>query len=161
MLFRTLLVLLLCASASTASAQAPAPTGNPLTQLLSNTQERIECPTFEHCILTGTVDIDLGNNARFNADVIELFVDPQLRVVATGNVVFSGPQGRIAAERIDYNTETGTGVFQNAYGSLRLAGANPAEFGNQVMPAYASLGEENLQLLGTFLAESTGEGGGE
>ena len=39
--------------------------------------------------------------------------------------------------------------------------ANPAEFGNQVMPAYESLGEENLQLLGTFLSESTGEGGGE
>jgi menaquinol-cytochrome c reductase cytochrome b/c subunit len=39
--------------------------------------------------------------------------------------------------------------------------ANPAEFGNQVMPAYESLGEENLMLLGTFLSESKGEGGGE
>ena len=40
--------------------------------------------------------------------------------------------------------------------------ANPAEFGNTVMPAYADLGEENLLLLGTFLSESTGgEGGGE
>jgi mono/diheme cytochrome c family protein len=38
--------------------------------------------------------------------------------------------------------------------------SNPAEFGNQVMPAYESLGEENLQLLGTFLEESKGEGGG-
>ncbi|HEU4449982.1 MAG TPA: c-type cytochrome [Gaiellaceae bacterium] len=38
--------------------------------------------------------------------------------------------------------------------------ANPAEFGNQVMPAYADLGEENLRLLGTFLSESKGEGGG-
>jgi mono/diheme cytochrome c family protein len=38
--------------------------------------------------------------------------------------------------------------------------ANPAEFGNTVMPAYADLGEENLMLLGTFLSESTGEGGG-
>ena len=39
--------------------------------------------------------------------------------------------------------------------------ANPAEFGNNVMPAYANLGEENLQLLGVFLEESKGEGGGE
>ena len=39
--------------------------------------------------------------------------------------------------------------------------ANPAEFGNDVMPSYEALGEENLMLLGTFLAESTGEGGGE
>jgi hypothetical protein len=28
------------------------------------------------------------------------------------------------------------------------------------MPRYESLGEENLQLLGTFLEESKGEGGG-
>jgi menaquinol-cytochrome c reductase cytochrome b/c subunit len=39
--------------------------------------------------------------------------------------------------------------------------ANPAEFGNDVMPAYADLGEENLRLLGVFLSESQGEGGGE
>jgi menaquinol-cytochrome c reductase cytochrome b/c subunit len=38
--------------------------------------------------------------------------------------------------------------------------ANPAEFGNTVMPMYANLGEENLLLLGTFLSESQGEGGG-
>jgi menaquinol-cytochrome c reductase cytochrome b/c subunit len=38
--------------------------------------------------------------------------------------------------------------------------ANPAEFGNTVMPAYADLGEENLRLLGVFLSESQGEGGG-
>jgi menaquinol-cytochrome c reductase cytochrome b/c subunit len=39
--------------------------------------------------------------------------------------------------------------------------ANPAEFGNNVMPAYESQGEEVLMLLGTFLEESKGEGGGE
>ena len=39
--------------------------------------------------------------------------------------------------------------------------ADPSKFGNNVMPRYESLGEENLQLLGTFLAESKGEGGGE
>jgi hypothetical protein len=39
--------------------------------------------------------------------------------------------------------------------------ANPAEFGNTVMPPYANLGEENLRLLGIFLEESKGEGGGE
>ncbi|MET1008599.1 MAG: c-type cytochrome [Gaiellaceae bacterium] len=38
--------------------------------------------------------------------------------------------------------------------------ANPAQFGNTVMPAFANLGEENLALLGTFLEESKGEGGG-
>ncbi len=38
--------------------------------------------------------------------------------------------------------------------------ADPSQFGNNVMPSYASLGEENLQRLGTFLEESKGEGGG-
>jgi menaquinol-cytochrome c reductase cytochrome b/c subunit len=33
---------------------------------------------------------------------------------------------------------------------------NPAQFGNNVMPPYAGLGEENLQQLGTFLAASQG-----
>jgi len=38
--------------------------------------------------------------------------------------------------------------------------ANPADFGNNVMPAYASQSEETLRLLGIFLEESKGEGGG-
>jgi mono/diheme cytochrome c family protein len=53
------------------------------------------------------------------------------------------------------------GASGRSAGELAAYVSNPAEFGNQVMPAYESLGEENLQLLGTFLSESTGEGGGE
>jgi menaquinol-cytochrome c reductase cytochrome b/c subunit len=34
--------------------------------------------------------------------------------------------------------------------------ANPAQFGNQVMPPYAGLGEENLKALGAFLEASKG-----
>jgi ubiquinol-cytochrome c reductase cytochrome b subunit/menaquinol-cytochrome c reductase cytochrome b/c subunit len=34
--------------------------------------------------------------------------------------------------------------------------ANPAEFGNRSMPAFADLGEDNLRRLGTFLQESKG-----
>jgi menaquinol-cytochrome c reductase cytochrome b/c subunit len=37
--------------------------------------------------------------------------------------------------------------------------ADPREFGNNVMPQYASLGEENLRALGTFLEASKGAGG--
>ena len=33
---------------------------------------------------------------------------------------------------------------------------NPAQFGNNVMPPYAGLGEENLQKLGVFLDASKG-----
>jgi quinol---cytochrome c reductase cytochrome c subunit, bacillus type len=37
---------------------------------------------------------------------------------------------------------------------------NPAEFGNTVMPPFATLGEENLAAIGTFLEASKGEDGG-
>lgn len=37
--------------------------------------------------------------------------------------------------------------------------SNPAAFGNQVMGSYSYLGEENLEALGEFLAESKGVGG--
>jgi menaquinol-cytochrome c reductase cytochrome b/c subunit len=37
--------------------------------------------------------------------------------------------------------------------------ANPAQFGNDVMPPYAGLGEENLRLLGVFLDASKGPEG--
>jgi menaquinol-cytochrome c reductase cytochrome b/c subunit len=38
--------------------------------------------------------------------------------------------------------------------------ANPAQFGNNVMPSFAGLGRENLRLIGTFLNESKGGSGG-
>jgi menaquinol-cytochrome c reductase cytochrome b/c subunit len=38
--------------------------------------------------------------------------------------------------------------------------ANPAQFGNNVMPSFAGLGQENLRLIGTFLNESKGGSGG-
>ena len=37
-------------------------------------------------------------------------------IVATGNVVFTGPEGHIAADRLEYDTATGTGTFDVADG---------------------------------------------
>jgi cytochrome c553 len=37
--------------------------------------------------------------------------------------------------------------------------ANPAQFGNNVMPSFANLGEENLNAVAAFLHASGGEGG--
>ena len=44
------------------------------------------------------------------------------------------------------------------HGAEYFAGyvTNPAQFGNNVMPPYAGLGEENLQQLGAFLDASKG-----
>jgi cytochrome c553 len=38
--------------------------------------------------------------------------------------------------------------------------ANPRQFGNQVMPVFQSLGDQNLQKLADFLAASKGGAGG-
>lgn len=67
----------------------------------------------------------------------------------------SGSSNLGAPDLSDYGAAGGRGVEETA-----AYIANPAEFGNQVMPSYESLGEENLRLLATFLTESTGEGGG-
>ena len=127
-------LLVACAatgSAQTAPAQAPIDS-DPLSRLLANAQDRQECFPDFHCRLTGTVEIDLPGMTKFNADVIDLYVDPDLRIVASGNVVFSSPEGRISAEQVEFNVIRGTGTFYTANATLGLGAlANRAEFGNQ------------------------------
>ena len=52
----------------------------------------------------------------FFADVIDVFTDPTLRLVASGNVVFSNPEGRIAAERVEFNVTEGHGDVPSGIG---------------------------------------------
>jgi LPS-assembly protein len=73
----------------------------------------------------------------FFADVIDIYTDPELRLVASGNVVFTNPEGRIAAERVEFNIAKGTGTFHIASGLLALGDqANRAEFGGQDPEVY-------------------------
>jgi len=74
----------------------------------------------DHIKLTGQVEIDCGDQS-FAADEVELFNDIH-KLVATGNVVFTSGTNRIAADRLEYNTETRTGVFHNATGTAVLRG---------------------------------------
>src|SRR5262249_3041109 len=54
------------------------------------------------------------------------------RLVATGNVVFTNPDGRISAEEADFNTKTMTGTFKQASGIMSLGPkADRAQFGGQ------------------------------
>src|SRR3990170_1178561 len=109
-----------------AQIQAPAPgpaapgDNSPLAQILQNTQNRLECPSVDYCRLTGQVDIEISAGTRFFADEIDLFTRPTFRIVASGNVVFSGPEGRIAAERVEYSVTDGTGTFHLASGIMSL-----------------------------------------
>jgi LPS-assembly protein len=65
------------------------------------------------------------------ADQIELFRDSN-RVIAQGNVVFATPEGRLSAERLEYDVAAGTGTFLSAHGLMSLgAQADRRQFGNQ------------------------------
>lgn len=71
-----------------------------------------------HWKLTGLVEVEC-ERIKFFADAIELFTDTN-RLVATGNVVFTSPAARIAAEQAEFDTSTLTGVFTTASGIMTL-----------------------------------------
>jgi LPS-assembly protein len=79
-----------------------------------------------------------GPNLKFFADDVDLYEDTN-RIVASGNVVFTNADGRISAERVEFNTGTGIGTFYDASGimSLGTAGASSAAaFGGQEPEVY-------------------------
>ena len=142
---RILVLLALCVSAVPAAGQTqpppaspPAPgDSSPLAQILQNTQNRLECPSTEHCRLIGQVDVEISAGTRFFADEIDIFTTPSLRLVASGNVVFSSPEGRIAAERVEFNVTDGIGTFHQASGIMSLGDTvDRAQFGNQDPDVY-------------------------
>jgi lipopolysaccharide assembly outer membrane protein LptD (OstA) len=89
-----------------------------------------------HLRLTGQVQIDCPTMSFF-ADVVDIYTEPELRLVASGNVVFTNPEGRIAAERVEFNVAQGTGTFHVASGILSLGDeVDRAQFGNQEPEVY-------------------------
>ena len=138
-----LLALCVYAAPAAAQVQAPAPgaavptDSSPLGQILQNTQNRLECPSADYCRLTGQVDIEIAMGTRFFADEIDIYSKPTLRIVASGNVVFTGPEGRIAAERVEFNVTEGTGTFHLASGIMSLGDTvDRVQFGNQDPDVY-------------------------
>lgn len=83
-----------------------------------NRQWTIEQISRDHYKLKGEVEIECGEQS-FAADEIELFESTHT-LIATGNVVFTSGSNRIAADRLEYNTQTKTGTFHNATGTARL-----------------------------------------
>ena len=71
-----------------------------------------------HWKLSGLVEVEC-ERVKFFADAIEIFTDTN-RLVATGNVVFSSPLARVAAESADFDTKTLTGVFTTASGIMTM-----------------------------------------
>src|SRR5262245_55111616 len=117
-------------------APAPASTGGGSLEGLRWTAERQIPVEKGHIQLAGDVELQVNAQTLLSADRIDMFFDDD-RVVAEGNVVFAGTEGRISAERIDYNTRTQTGTFYSAFGIMPLgAQADRKQFGNQDAEVY-------------------------
>ena len=83
--------------------------------------------------LSGEVEIDGGGGEswRFHADDANIYTDESL-LVATGNVVFSSENARLAADRAEFDYEQGIGMFFSASGSTELVeDIEPSMFGTQ------------------------------
>src|SRR6185436_3357188 len=78
--------------------------------------------TKDHWKLIGQVEINC-NDQSFSADEVEGFNDTH-QLIATGNVVFTHGTSRIAADRMEYNTQTKTGTFFNATGTATMKDQN-------------------------------------
>jgi LPS-assembly protein len=140
---RSFLCCLACLAAVPAWAQipqlpvaAPLPNDPFLGDCTQNTQWVFDRLSPTQLRLTGQVQVDCPQMAFF-ADQIDFFSEPSARLVATGNVVFTTPSGRLAAEKVEYNIGDGTGTFHQASGSMSLGAiADRAQFGNQDPDVY-------------------------
>lgn len=98
-------------------------------------QWRFESLTDTHWKLTGQVEVEC-EQVKFFADVVDVYTDSD-RLVASGNVVFTNPEGRISAEAVDFNTKTMIGTFKQASGILSLGPkADRSQFGGQDPDVY-------------------------
>jgi LPS-assembly protein len=112
-------VLAVCCIADIARAQqvvvaSPPPDGTDINQ--SDIKQRIGA---NHTLMIGSVEIRRPD-FQIYADQVELFTD-QDRAIATGNVVLSQGNSRIAADHADFNTKTKLGTFYNAWGTAQMA----------------------------------------
>ena len=87
--------------------------------------------------MIGSVELQPPNSmVKFFADQVDIYFEEN-RLEARGNVVFSDPNGRIAAERVEFDLATGTGVFHDASGIMAMGQfANPSQFAGQDPDVY-------------------------
>jgi LPS-assembly protein len=116
-------------------AQTPPSTGSRLLDQINQRSNKFECRG-DYCILSGEAELPLGPQTTLFADQIEMFRDTN-RVIAQGNVTFATAEGRLNADRMEYDVATGTGTFQTASGLMSLgAQADRRQFGDQEADVY-------------------------
>jgi LPS-assembly protein len=89
----------------------------------------------DHWRATGQVELE-KDDMKFFADQVDYY--PQThRLVATGSVVYASRENRIAADRLEFDTESRLGTFYNASGTARLTQeVDRSMFGTQEPEAY-------------------------
>jgi LPS-assembly protein len=98
-------------------------------------QWTIERIASNHWKLSGAVEVHCGDT-NFFADHVEFFTDTN-RLIGIGNVVFTSQGNRIAADRVEFDTNKRVGVFYNAAGSASLGDrVDRSMFGTQEPDAY-------------------------
>ena len=98
-----------------AAAPAPQP---PVLDLFRKAESWTSERNGNHVRYTGQAEIELAGT-RFFADQIDVYTDTRT-ITAAGNVVFVGAEGRISAERVEFNLANNTGTFFQASGSMSL-----------------------------------------
>jgi LPS-assembly protein len=150
------LILCLALLCRIAAAQTPAPKPQPTTpapapQGYKSSQGKLEqIGTRIRFIGQAEVEFDVG--VKFFADEAELDLETRV-VTAQGNVVLTNAEGRISAERVEFNTRTQTGTFHQASGIISLGQkAERVQFGNQDPDVYfygetvAKIGERKYRI---------------
>jgi LPS-assembly protein len=123
-------------------AQAPAPeaaSGDStatLARLLGGRADRQELEG-NRIRFIGNVELQRPDSmVKFSADEVDVFYDEN-RLEARGNVVFSEADGRIAAERVEFDLTKGTGTFYDASGIMAMGKfANQRQFAGQEPDVY-------------------------
>jgi LPS-assembly protein len=105
--------------------------GQALPGIDTSRQWRLERIGANHWRLVGDVEIERGDIKIF-ADEMELATDTNM-LTARGNVVLRTPTQHIAADWLEFNTNTKLGTFHHASGSARLQSqpVERSEFGTQ------------------------------
>ena len=117
------IALLLAAGVSLGAQQAAA--GGPQDAGDTTIAERHEIVAEKNHHYIGKVELEQrGGETKIYADEAWFYSDEN-RFAATGNVVFSQGNNRIAADRVDFNTSTRIGTFYNATGILSVQPPKP------------------------------------
>src|SRR5262245_851466 len=117
----------------TQPAATPAPTRFDRLQIAC---DRYDTSLKDQLRCIGNAELPIDDQTKIFADQIDLFFSDK-HLVAVGNVVFAGTEGRITAERVEYKVESNVGTFTDAFGIMSLgAKADRRQFGNQEADVY-------------------------